>query len=398
MTNQLQKHPVMYSRWKKMSVRMFILAMMLVQVNFAFCATTQKEAYDVKVDGIYYKLNKSELTATVTYQYDVENWNGNSVTYDYVSDYKGIVSIPSTISVDGESFVVKEISYRAFYHCSDVTDIEIPGTVTTIGMYAFDDTGWYKSKSDGIVYAGKVLYKWKGETPSNTSVEVIDGTVSISNGAFENCSGLSSIVIPNSVESIGNSTFKGCESLTNVTLPNSIVSIGNSLFSGCSKLGSIVIPNSVSVISDYAFMNCSGLVSVTLSNTLTTIESCAFQGCNSLSTISFPQSVQRIGYKAFEGCTNLASITINNPDITIATNAFDNTMYMTNQEGVIYVDNILLGYNGTMPENTTLTIREGTTTILDWAFSNCAGLVSLSVPNTVTKIGVNAFQKTAIKK
>ena len=108
-------------------------------------------------------------------------------------------------------------------------------------------------------YTGSVVI------PEKVTYESVEYSVtSIGNYAFRNCSGLTSITIPNSVTSIGSSAFSGCSKLTSVTIPNSVTSIENQAFSGCSKLTSITIPNSVTSIGGSAFYGCSGLTSVTI--------------------------------------------------------------------------------------------------------------------------------------
>jgi hypothetical protein len=120
------------------------------------------------------------------------------------------------------------------------------------------------------------------------------------NQVFQNCAGLTSVSISNSVPSIGNQFFQSCSSLTSVTIPNSVTSIGQSAFQGCSNLGS-----------------------VTLSNSLTTIGSAAFNSCVGLSTITIPNSVTSIGSYAFVSCSGLTSVICNvSTPITIAANVF----------------------------------------------------------------------------
>jgi hypothetical protein len=105
---------------------------------------------------------------------------------------------------------------------------------------------------------------------------------SIGGCAFENCSGLTSIEIPNSVTSIGGWAFEGCSGLTSIEIPNSVTSICHYAFYGCSGLTSIEIPNSVTSIGKSAFYDCSGLTSIDIPNSVTSIGDEAFRDCNVL--------------------------------------------------------------------------------------------------------------------
>ena len=148
---------------------------------------------------------------------------------------------------------VTSIGSYAFYNCSNVTSVTIADNVTSVGDYAFDGTAWYNNSPDGLFYAGKIAYKYKGTMPENTSVVIKEGTVKLNDHLFQSCSGLTSITIPNSVTSIGESAFYGCSGLTSVTIPNSVTSIGSYAFYGCSAITSITIPNSVTSIGNNAF-------------------------------------------------------------------------------------------------------------------------------------------------
>ena len=145
------------------------------------------------------------------------------------------------------------------------------------------------------------------------------------------------------VTSIGNGAFSGCSSLTSVTLPNSVTSIGYFAFSGCSSLTSITLPNSVTSIGYYAFYECSSLTSITIPNSVTSIDNGAFSGCSSLPVV-------------------------------------DNLRYADTYL-VEAVDKSLNTY----------TIKAGTKWIGNSAFSNCNALTSITIPNSVTRIGVTAF-------
>ena len=108
---------------------------------------------------------------------------------------------------------------------------------------------------------------------------------SISPDAFRNCSGLTSVTIPNSVTSIGMCAFSSCSGLTSVIIGNSVESIGKKAFEGCIGLTSVVIPNSVTSIGMEAFQGCSGLTSVTIPNSVTSIDYGAFDGCSDLTSV-----------------------------------------------------------------------------------------------------------------
>ena len=249
----------------------------------------------------------------------------NSVTSIGESAFSGCSSLTS-IEIPNSVTSIREY---AFSGCSGLTSIEIPNSVTSIGSSAFGNTAWYNNHPDGLVYAGKFAYKYKGTMPANTSITIKDGTLGIAGGAFSGCTGLTSITIPNSVTSIGSSAFSGCSGLTSIEIPNSVTSIGNSAFSGCSGLTSIEIPNSVTSIGYSAFWDCTGLTSIEIPNSVTSIREYAFSGCSGLTSIEIPNSVTSIGNYAFSGCSGLTSIEIPNSVTSIGNYAFDGCSGLT---------------------------------------------------------------------
>ena len=116
----------------------------------------------------------------------------------------------------------------------------------------------------------------------NTSVTsvVIHNSVTSINGAFENCTGLTSAGIPDSVTTIGVSAFRDCTGLTNVSIPDSVTSIGAYAFAGCNGLSSVSIPDSVTSIGAKAFQGCTALTSVSIPDSVTSIDATAFEGCS----------------------------------------------------------------------------------------------------------------------
>ena len=165
--------------------------------------------------------------------------------------------------------------------------------------------------------------------------------------------------------------------------------------------GSVVIPPEVTyngstyrvrAIAGSAFASCSGLTSISIPNSVTSISSNAFEGCSGLTSISIPNSVTSIGSNAFEGCSGLVSISI--PEgLTSIGGAFDATAWYNNQSnGLVYINNLVYKYKGTMPENTSITLPDETLAIADNAFFGCSGLASITIPDGVKSIGNKAFQ------
>ncbi len=215
----------------------------------------------------------------------------------------------------------------------------------------------------------KSLFRGNKQITSFDELQYFTGLTSIGYRAFEDCSGLTSITIPNSVTNIDESAFEYCSGLTSVTIPNSVTSIGW-----------------------YAFERCSGLTSVIIGNGVTYIGSYAFEGCSGLTSVTIPNSVTNIGYYAFRYCSGLTSVTIPNSVTSIGADAFNGTAWYDNQpDGLVYAGKIAYKYKGTMPEGTEIVIKDGTLGIVDAAFRGCSGLTSVTIPNSVTSIGEGAF-------
>ena len=177
------------------------------------------------------------------------------------------------------------------------------------------------NKTVSVTYRGSSYSEYSGEYTGDVvipeSVAYNGNTYSVTSigyEAFEDCTGLTGVEIPNSVTSIGEWAFDGCSGLTSVTIGNSVTSIGEWAFSNCSELTSIEIPNSVTSIGKRAFAYCSGLTSVTIGNSVTSIGEKAFYDCYGLTSIEFnAENCTTMGdpsYPVFEGCTALATVRI----------------------------------------------------------------------------------------
>ena len=247
------------------------------------------------------------------------------------------ITIPDSITEFGEaafyhctsirSVTISEgvtcIGYSAFAHCTSLETIIIPDSVIEIGAYAFYRTQYYeqgKNWDNGSLYIGNCLIS-AGKEISGI-YEIRSGTTIIGDLAFEGCTSLKSITIPDSVTNIGIAAFEGCTSLKSITIPDSVTNIGMAAFEGCTSLKSITIPDSVTNIGIAAFKGCTSLKSITIPDSVTNIGMAAFEGCTSLESITIPDSVTSIGKRVFKGCISLESIIISNGVTEIGDHAF----------------------------------------------------------------------------
>jgi len=327
---------------------------------------TEGIVYDLSADGTY-----AEVIA----------YNGTAKRILIADTYQGVP--------------VKKI-YREAFKNSDITEVIIPDSVTSIGSSAFYGCTSLTSVTigDSVTSIGNSAFSW---CYSLTSVTIGDSVTSIGSSAFSYCYSLTSVTIGDSVTSIGSEAFRGCSGLTSVTIPDSVTSIGSEAFRGCSGLTSVTIPDSVISIGSDAFYGCNSalymeyeygkyvgnsenpyqvLIEVTNQNLSTykihedtkIIANSVFSSCARLTSITIPDSVTSIGEEAFYTCSSLESVTIGNSVTSIGTNAFFNCYRLTS-----------------------VTIPDSVTSIGDYAFENCSNLESVTIGNSVISIGNSAF-------
>ena len=226
----------------------------------------------------------------------------------------------------GESITISDsvtsIGSSAFRGCSGLTSVTIPDGVTSIGESAFYGCSGLASMTIpfvgqnadgsgkthfGYIFGASSYSNNSNYVPETLKEVIITGGTSIGRYAFDGCSGLTSVTIPDSVTSIGEYAFSGCSGLKSVTIPDGVTSIGEYAFRGCSGLISVTIPDGVTSIGWSTFSGCSGLTSVTIPDSVTSIGGWAFSKC-SLTSVTIPDSVTEIGYRAFYGCSDLTTI------------------------------------------------------------------------------------------
>lgn len=261
---------------------------------------------------------------------------------------------------------------------------------------------------------------------------VISGyaVTSIGNGAFSQCIGLTGIAISDSVTSIGSDAFYRCGSLTNVTIPARVTEIGEEAFSQCTNLTSVIISNAQPYlavsIGTSAFMGCSGLTSVFLGNFVTNIGDLAFANCTALNAIYYGGSPPPYDGTPFNGDPNVAiyyppgttdwGATYDGVPAVAQTPMYDFSYSASNGSGTItrylgpgaavIIPPFINGYpvtsigNGSFAQGpyipTSVTIPNTVTNIGINAFQDAFNLTNVTIPDSVTTIGMSAFSGSSL--
>lgn len=331
--------------------------------NTAFCS----------VDGVIYTKDKTKLVLYPASREGSEYTILDSVTLinNYAFSgckYLSTIAIPENVIAIGEG---------TFANCESVTDFVIPTTVVEVGMNAFTNSGWYNNQADGLLYLDNWCLGYKGELSG--AIAINEGTRGIAAGSFYNCSSLTDVTIPNTLEMIGYSAFSSCTGLTKVVIPNSVTSIGNYAFDYCTALTDVTLPNSLSEICDYLFSQTS-IESITIPSTVTKIGERAFNQTK-LKTIDIPDLVTEIGDYAFYYCDSLTTINLGS-----SVNSLGNQYLSSNYR---------LSSINVSPENETFSSIDGVlfnkdqTEIIQYPMGRES--VHYYVPNTVKLIRTNAF-------
>ncbi len=359
----------------------------------------------------------------------LESFSGNvfsgcdslvKVTVD--ADSKNYKAVGSAIySADGKTLVLagnknttslivadgtEVIKANAFEIAKNVAEISLPATLAEIEGNALDNTAWFKN-ANGLVYAGKILYKVKGDianvvveegtvaiadnavnNPAVTTVLLPKTLVKIGDNAFEGSS-VVAVAIPESVKSIGVGAFKDAKALKTLTIANGVETIGAGAFEGCVALKAVAIPESVKLIPSDAFAGCEKLAKVEIA-AAEKIGKYAFSGCESLKTITLPATLAELDPVSFDGCTALQAIDV------AEGNAFykslDGVVLVANEEkaedGSLVFETIALYPAGKKGE---YTVPESVKNIADRAFYNCDALTGIVFAEGFGNIGEEAF-------
>ena len=350
---------------------------------------------------------------------------------------------------------LQHIGYGAFVSCHALTEIRIGTNVTEIEPGAFDAcTGlnkfWvdanntaYCCDEQGVLYNKEKTVLLQAPRAISGCYTVAQGVTIIEKSAFNKCTALTEVILPDTVTEIGESAFSR-SSVSTVNIPDGVTHIGAFAFYN-SDLSAVRIPDSVTTIGDGVFCNCMNLEQAILPEGLTEIPPQMFISCVSLTQINIPSSVSTIGSCAFEACTKLAQLTISEGVTVIDRSAFFGCTALTTVSLPESIVDIGLGAFGgcrnleynhtwrgpgkylgsegnpffalmgvsdtdiesfTIPEETkvlaagafstcecmkTIKLPDGLVAIGDQAFHDCATLSEIEIPDTVIFIGDEAF-------
>lgn len=317
---------------------------------------------------------------------------------------------------------VTTIGNNVFNGCTGLTSIKIPATVETIGGGSFGGcTGLQYAEFESIESICSINFNNGESNPLSaaknlringeniTDVEIPEAVTSIGKFAFYDFDGMTSVHIPNSVTNIGENAFMGCDGLTAVTVPGSVTTVGNSAFNGCANLQQAILGNNVTSLGSYVFSGCGKLIrsaypsnlgspfgsgyalrynregaiiedgwvwgpdkssilfapvflagEYEIPSTVTTIGDFSFRDCKDLTSVVFPNSLTSIGFHSFRDCTGLTQAFIPNSVTSISTYAFAGCTGLT--EAIV---------------------PASVTTLGDTAFSGCTGIKKAAYPSTL---------------
>lgn len=282
-------------------------------------------------DGVYYNFGSDgsgEHASVVRFSDDKE---------ENRQAYKGDIVIPPMVVYNNTEIPVTGIEFNAFAGCTEMTSLKIPYSITNINPGAF------------------------GYTPMTLQIEI--DAANTTYDCRENCNAI--------IKTATNTLVCG---FTNTVIPNSVEVIGEGAFQSNTEINVLNIPNGIRVIDSFAFSGCTGLTAVEI-----------------------PASVRVINPYAFGYCTNLSSVTMPTDLDMLYPYAFDNTPWFTawdaeQANGVVYWGTVAWYYKGIMPDNTAITIKEGTRTLMRSLFYNNKTLTSITIPASVKAIGISAFE------
>ena len=372
-------------------------------------------------DGIYYWTLDGEFIVVDGQKIKAQGTDGNNgadgsdgvtpkleiregywwISYDNGTNWSQLGKATGEDGKDADSIKITQDENNVYFELADGTVITISKTGQSTEFIQFKDLevkklcclNWDTDHDNELSYQEAATIVsigtvFKGNTTivSFNEFQYFNGITDISN-AFQGCTNLWEITLPDNLSTIGDAAFANCKSLNSIILPENIVSIGDSSFISC-PLSNITIPINTTKVGASAFRNCSKLGQIKILGNIETIDEHAFENCFSLQGIELPQSITTIGISAFKNCTSLQSVIFaERCNLTkIAGDLSNSQTYL--QNGVFYNCTSL----------TSITIPANVEIIEATAFMNCKALSTLLFePNSKLQIIGGNIHAEALK-
>ncbi|MBR0447466.1 MAG: leucine-rich repeat protein, partial [Clostridia bacterium] len=380
------------------------------QYNFSIVLQNAATGYVIE-DGVMYNADKTMVIScdpnktgnyvmpnTVTTIDSMAFWGTQLESVTVSSKVTDIVYYSFADSSSLKKVVLPEglqsIGFHAFSGCGNLTDIALPSTVTMLDTSCFASSGVRKiTIPAGVEYIGNSAFAYS----DLESLTIKNGVKEIGGSAFY-ATKLKSVTLPNSIRDIDSSAFAN-STLQSVKFGTGDLWIYAYAFSD-TKLTSVSIPANVKFLGEGAFSGCP-IKTLTMADGITSTGDSAFYD-NNLTSLTLPNSVTTVAYYSFASNDNLATIDLPSKLQHLCGHAFDGSAWLKKQaNGVVYLEQALYGYKGTMPANTTVVVKEGTTIIADYAFDSGYyedweyvtdnKLTKVILPKSIKTIGYAAF-------
>lgn len=367
----------------KLSTFFAILMMVLANHQNGFASNHYHfSAVSPTGQTLYYRYIGDGINVEVTAPQINDNWN------DFVKPI-GNLTIPSTVTINGNTLTVSRIRSDAFQECTGLTSVIIPITITELGARCFKNCTGLSS----------VTFNARNCTTANGG-----NSVAYSDRAFYGCNNITSFTFGNSVKRIPMYLCADLEGLTSITIPDSVTKIYVDAFRGDTNLTSVLFNAQycdtylpLYITSKWVFRGCYNITNFSFGDSVHRIPDYLCYGLSGLTAITIPESVTTIGYNAFRECTSLNTVFFN------ARNCFSAGGRLMD-ENVFYecgnITEFIFGNNVQwipnylcccVTELTSVTIPNSVSSIGSYAFENCSGLTSVTIPNSVSGIGEYAF-------
>ena len=280
------------------------------------------------------------------------------------SEYSGTVNVPASVTYDGVNYPVTSIGTCAFYKQSDLQAVVIPTSVTEFKLWSFA----FAQNLARVTFMNREA-----------------GLISVGEAAFQECTRLNNVVLPNSTLRIDKEGFRGCSSLSNITLSNQLNYINEYAFADCPVLNNVTLPESLKSIQIAAFNNDAAMSSITFPAALEGIGASAFANCPSLKDVTFNTSHYNmtIGVDAFKGSNAISKVKVAHLDSWVSINFSNPEANPASIAKRIY--------NGSGTEIINAEVPEGPIYVNNNAFYNCQRLQSVTLPSSIQLINDNIF-------